>query len=170
MKAGSPETPRFPVEWLFFRSQDAFKEQTDRKPYREIIQSDHMPDMPLGTVVIPGTAIFPPEQQAAYIFCKQDREGIDGAAKQERAAVHPAGDGLQKGRKPINWKHPQRSLAQQAHIPFLKGVQSGKNYLKTPAKNTAFYEIVQKGFESVVCFHENSIVYSGTKYAKRRLK
>lgn len=168
MKAGSPETPRFLPEWLFFRAQNAFKEQADRKPYREIIQSDHMPDMPLGTVVIPGTAIFLPEQQAAYIFCKQNREGIDASAKQKGTALHQTGDRLQKGRKPIYRKHPQRSLAEQAHIPFLKGVQSGKDNLKTPAKNTAFYEIVQKCFERVVCFHENSIVYSGTKYTKRR--
>lgn len=84
--------------------------------------------------------------------------------------MHQPGDGLQKGCKTINWKHPQRSLAEQTHIPFLKGMQGGKNNLKTPAKHTAFYEIVQEGFERVVCFHENSIVHSGTKYTKRRLQ
>lgn len=97
-----------------------FKNQTNQKPERKIIQPDIPAYTETGAVIIPGNHLFFVQKLSGKIFSCVNQQSIDAATEKDRKMVHYFIQGAQKGSAAINRKHPDGCVALQAVISSLQ--------------------------------------------------
>lgn len=112
-------------------------QQSGKKPYRSIVQTDHTVNVPACLAVIPGAHITFFQQTSGDEFREENGTGIDAPPKQRPFFSNPTGDRSQKSGHSIDGKHPDRGVAYELHLSPLKGFEARPEDFQAPADKSA---------------------------------
>lgn len=87
-----------------------FKNQPQKKPEREKIQTDQTINLESTLAVIPGTGMKKAEKAAGQIFCCKNENRINGSAEKNAQLFQVMGNNRNQGSQTINGEHQKGSL------------------------------------------------------------
>lgn len=126
---------------------DFFKNQSQKKPEREKIQTDQTIDMKSTETVIPWTGMKQAKKAAGQIFCCKNENGIDGPTKQNAKLFQVMGNNRNQSSQSINGEHQKGSLSHQSFIiGGRKGMDAGEKNFRTPSDYSAADKISRDVF------------------------
>lgn len=133
--------------------QQAFKQQSRRKPAGGIVQANHAVHIPSVPAVIPRAEPVPGKQTACEIFGGKDDAHIGETAEPggfvSQKTAHRGND----GGTAIDGKHPDGSNAFQGKIPAAERAKGCEEDFHAPAGEPAFEKVFCKGCS--VVFHDD---------------
>lgn len=147
-----------------------FKNNSQKEPEREEIQTDQTIDLKKALAVIPGTDLKQPQEAAGEIFYDKDRNSVDAAAGSKAYLHLPQADSSDRDQrsKSIDREHQERGMPDKTSvIGQRETAQTGKQNLNRPAEHTAAEEIDKEKLHRKISsrIHEDSMRYFILYYA-----
>ena len=119
-----------------------FKNQSQQKPEGKKIQTDQPVDLKTALAVIPGTGMKKTEKTAGQIFCRKNKNCINGSPEKKAKLFQITGNHGNQSTQTINGEHQKGSLPHQPFIiGYCEGVDTGKKNFHAPSDHSAADEI-----------------------------
>lgn len=108
-----------------------------------------------GAAVIPGTHVFPLEEDAAYVLAEEDAGHIDQPPLEKGGVFHPLHDGSEESGAAVDREHPEGGFSCQFQVAYAERMQSGPEDLHRPAKHPASKKVLSYHTRQYGDFSEN---------------